>query len=104
MKPTIVPHLLQPDSFASPITEVPTPRGEMNEVEELDMAYLATFSGGRGKMVLEDLISRTMGQPTFSANLGLLEGIAHGFAREGQNALVAEILRRMERAKKRKEK
>lgn len=91
-------------AFDSDITAVPQPKpAAIDEVERLDEAYLAAFGSRAGRVVLDDLVRRTMGAPSFSAGLGLLEGIAHGFAREGQNALIAEIIRRIERAKERKE-
>lgn len=55
---------------------------------ELAAAYKACFSTRAGRMVLAHLEERTTHLSTFDARLGLLEGIANGFAREGQNSMV----------------
>lgn len=65
---------------------------------DLDVAYKRCFSTEVGRRVLEDLINKTLRQPTFDANLGWQNGAARGFAREGQNSIVAFIMECMARA------
>lgn len=71
-----------------------------NEQAELDKLYLACFKTPAGKAVLEHLISNTIHAATWMASLDYNKAIAHGFAREGQNALVRNIEQRIERAKR----
>lgn len=58
---------------------------------ELVQAYHRTFNTPHGKKVLQHLREMTIESSTWRASLGLINGAAHGFAREGQNALVRHI-------------
>lgn len=68
------------------------------EQETIDMSILACFTTPQGRIVFDWLYKQTIEQPSFNAALGVELGTAMGFAREGQNALVMEIKRRMKRA------
>ena len=85
------------------------PEGMDNVNEELmearnimDQVIRSTFSSRNGKKTLAYMEQIAM-QPGFDANMGLLNGIANGFAREGQTALVQFLKMRMVRADKRGE-
>lgn len=54
-------------------------------------AILATFSSPPGKIALAYLRSRTENVPGFMAEMGLWNGIAWGFCREGQNSIIRHI-------------
>jgi len=71
----------------------------LEEIEVLDQHILACFRSRHGKKVLAHMEAISQ-QPSFDANLGLFNGIANGFAREGQVALVGYLKKRMERAEK----
>jgi hypothetical protein len=62
---------------------------------ELDKAYARTFETEEGKKVLEHLKSKTLDQPTWIPG----SETSFGFAREGQNSVMRDILMRIERAK-----
>ena len=62
---------------------------------ELDKAYARTFETEEGKKVLEHLKSKTLDQPTWIPG----SDTSFGFAREGQNSVMRDILMRIERAK-----
>lgn len=55
---------------------------------EIAKAFHRTFTSPHGKIVLQHLREMCIESSTWRASLGLLNGIANGFAREGQNALV----------------
>ena len=59
--------------------------------EKIEDMALAIFGSGQGKLFLDYLRSRTEKAPGFQAEMGLLNGIAWGFAREGQNSIVRHI-------------
>tara|TARA_R100000808_G_scaffold10709_1_gene28295 strand:- start:1352 stop:1612 length:261 start_codon:yes stop_codon:yes gene_type:complete len=61
---------------------------------ELDKAFGQCFGTAAGKTVLEYLRKSTIEQPTWFPG----EDASHGYAREGQNSLVREIERRIERS------
>lgn len=65
---------------------------------ELDAAYARCFSTPDGQRVLQHLYSTTILQPTFNPSMPMLNGVFNGFAREGQNALVSQIVGRIRRA------
>lgn len=58
-------------------------------------AYATVFKSKAGKLALDDLTRKTLKEPTWCASLGLENGAAHGFAREGQNSIVKYILERI---------
>jgi hypothetical protein len=68
----------------------------IDEQEDLDILYKRTFTSEEGKRVLEHLKNKTIEQPTW------VPGSGHelAYAREGQNSVVKDIIRRIERAKK----
>lgn len=70
------------------------------KAEALANDYRAAFSTAAGRRVLADLIERTLHKPTFDARMGLMNGTAYGFAREGQNSLVHFIRRQVAIANK----
>jgi len=63
--------------------------------DDLDRLYLRVFNSRDGKKVLMHLREQTIEQPTWYPG----EDASHGFAREGQNSIVREIERRIERAR-----
>jgi len=67
----------------------------IDKVDELDKKYLKTFATKTGREVLEHLRRITIEQPTWSPG----EDSSYGFAREGQNSLVRDIERRINRAR-----
>lgn len=66
---------------------------------EFDAKLAQVFGTKSGKEVLKWLRSNTIEAATWMAGLGYEKAIAHGFAREGQNALVRNIEDRIERYK-----
>ena len=54
------------------------------------------FTTGQGREVLNDLVARTLAQPTWDSNRGLLESIPWSYMREGQNSIVAFIIQQIE--------
>lgn len=72
------------------------------EIEKVEDAMLTTFNTGQGKFALGYLRSRTEGAPGFVAEMGLLNGIAWGFAREGQNSIIRHIDQLMHNASTRR--
>lgn len=70
------------------------------EQRDLDSLYLTCFTSKAGKFVLEHLVKNTLEAATWMSSLDYNKAVAHGFAREGQNALVRMIQDRITRAKK----
>ena len=66
----------------------------IDEQKDLDLLYKKTFTSEEGKRVLEHLKSRTLDQSTWVPG----SGTDSAFAREGQNSVVRDIIRRIERA------
>jgi|TARA_Y100001937_G_scaffold126163_1_gene194756 hypothetical protein len=64
-----------------------------NEPSEIDKTYLRVFSSEEGQKVLEHLKSITIDQPAWTPG----SDPSFGYAREGQNSLVREIIQRMRR-------
>lgn len=62
---------------------------------DLDICFVRCFSTGEGQKVLEYLESVTLDQPAWYPG----EDPSHGFAREGQNSIVREIKKRIERGR-----
>jgi len=75
-------------------------KGQMLETFELNMNIARTFNTPHGKKVLAFLRKATIESATWMSSLPYQEAIAHGFAREGQNALVRDIENRIEIAQK----
>ena len=67
-----------------------------NEQDDIDRLYLRVFGSDDGQEILSHLRSLTIEQPTWYPG----EEASHGYAREGQNSLVREIERRIQRARK----
>tara|TARA_R100000656_G_scaffold112646_1_gene84867 strand:+ start:249 stop:500 length:252 start_codon:yes stop_codon:yes gene_type:complete len=67
----------------------------LETVDETDRKYLKVFSTKAGREVLEHLKTLTIDQPTWTPG----EDPSYGYAREGQNSLVRDIIRRIERAR-----
>jgi hypothetical protein len=67
-----------------------------DDLKRLDRAFARTFETDEGKKVLEYLVDKTLNQPTWIPG----GGTSFGFAREGQNSIIREILQRIERTKK----
>jgi hypothetical protein len=63
--------------------------------DDINVLYVRCFSTEAGIEVLEHLKSVTLDQPTWYPG----EDPSHGFAREGQNSVVREILRRIDRGR-----
>ena len=65
--------------------------------EDIDLSFVRCFSTEAGQEVLEYLKGVTLDQPSWYPG----EDPSHGFAREGQNSIVREILKRIERGRNR---
>lgn len=65
------------------------------EADELDRLFLRVFSTQDGVKLLAHLRAVTIEQPTWYPG----EDASHGYAREGQNSLVRDIERRINRAR-----
>lgn len=64
---------------------------KMLEIFELNANIARTFNTPHGKKVLAFLRQATIESATWMSSLPYQEAIAHGFAREGQNALVRDL-------------
>lgn len=78
-------------------------RERENAQAEIDQHFLNTFSSPSGKVVWEYLCARTERVEGFTAERGLFDGIAWGFAREGQNSIIRFCRERMMMAIKRQQ-
>lgn len=65
---------------------------------ELCKAFQATFSTETGKRVLKHLREMTIENAAWCASMGMENGVAHGFAREGQNSIVRYMEERIAEA------
>jgi hypothetical protein len=63
--------------------------------DDINVLYVRCFSTEAGIEVLEHLKSVTLDQPAWYPG----EDPSHGFAREGQNSVVREIMRRIDRGR-----
>lgn len=97
-----------PDAFSNPLgldkgQDTTDFDKKVKEVFDVNMAILKVFSTKEGKKVLEWMSQKTLNSPSWLPSIALQSGMeaacAHGFAREGQNALVRDIVDRMESAK-----
>ena len=78
------------------LREVEAPALSVDQaVKDLDKNFVRTFSTEEGKVVLDYLVSMTLDQPTWYPG----EDPSHGYAREGQNSIVREIMKRIERGR-----
>ena len=68
---------------------------QQDNQDDIDRLYLRVFASEDGQKLHEHLRSLTIEQPTWYPG----EDASHGFAREGQNSLVREIEKRMQRAR-----
>lgn len=76
--------------------EPQTRKTQQTNQDDIDRLYLRVFASEDGQKLHEHLRSLTIEQPTWYPG----EDASHGYAREGQNSLVREIERRIERARK----
>ncbi len=76
--------------------EPQTRKTQQDNQDDIDRLYLRVFGSEDGQRLHEHLRSLTIEQPTWYPG----EDASHGFAREGQNSLVREIERRIQRARK----
>ena len=77
------------------LTSKATPVPE--ESQEIDRIITKVFSTRDGSKVLAFLKHMTIDQPTWYPG----EDASHGYAREGQNSIVREIFKRIERTRNR---
>jgi hypothetical protein len=63
--------------------------------EEINTAFVRCFSTEAGQTVLDFLRGMTLEQPSWYPG----EDASHGYAREGQNSIVREILRRIQKGR-----
>ena len=70
-------------------------RKEYGDPQDLNRLYAQVFNTESGQKVLNHLRAVTIEQPTFYPG----EPASHGFCREGQNSIIREIERRIERAR-----
>lgn len=68
---------------------------QQDNQDDIDRLYLRVFGSEDGQQLLTHLRSLTIEQPTWYPG----ESASHGYAREGQNSLVREIEKRMQRAR-----
>ena len=68
---------------------------QQDNQDDIDRLYLRVFASEDGQELLTHLRSLTIEQPTWYPG----ESASHGYAREGQNSLVREIEKRMQRAR-----
>lgn len=76
--------------------EPQTRKTQQDNQDDIDRLYLRVFGSEDGQRLHDHLRSLTIEQPTWYPG----EDASHGFAREGQNSLVREIERRIDRARK----
>lgn len=71
----------------------------ITERELLDMQYAQWADTALGRAIIEDLKMRIFYRPGFNAEMGLLNGIAAGFERTGQENFLKYILASIERGR-----
>lgn len=64
------------------------------EKQVLDDSFLV-FASGPGARVLQYLVDTYLAKPTMNPALGLLDGTANGWVREGQNSVVRHLMTKM---------
>jgi|TARA_R110002124_G_scaffold236863_2_gene402075 hypothetical protein len=67
------------------------------EVDDIDILMTKVFASRDGAQVLAYLKKITIDQPTWYPG----EDASHGYAREGQNSIVRDIYKRIERTRNR---
>lgn len=78
------------------LREVEAPALSVDQAaKDLDKNFVRTFSTEEGKVVFDYLVSMTLDQPAWYPG----EDPSHGYAREGQNSIVREIIKRIERGR-----
>tara|TARA_B100001248_G_scaffold239629_1_gene205028 strand:+ start:8759 stop:9100 length:342 start_codon:yes stop_codon:yes gene_type:complete len=70
------------------------------EAYEMCIIIKKVFSSNEGKRVFDWLCEQTIASPTWRSSLDYEKAIAHGFAREGQNALVHDLKHKMQLAER----
>lgn len=70
---------------------------EKIEVDDIDILMTKVFSSRDGSKVLSYLKKITIDRPTWYPG----EDASHGYAREGQNSIVRDIFKRIERTRNR---
>jgi hypothetical protein len=75
-------------------------KAQMKEIFDLNMAIYQTFNSKSGKKILAWLRKATIEAATWMPSIARQSGIdaanAHAYAREGQNALVRDLERRID--------
>lgn len=79
------------------VAKAKVPEALAQKEREIDLIYGKAFQTPTGKKVLEHLISITIDQPVMQVSEGF-SGIMIGYSREGQNALVRRIQKRIKNA------
>lgn len=79
------------------VAKVTIPDAIKKKEREIDLIYGKAFQTPTGRKVLDHLISTTINQPVMQVSEGL-SGIMIGYSREGQNALVRSIQKRIKNA------
>lgn len=67
---------------------------------DIDMLYYTVFSTESGQALLGFLKKNTLEAATWMGSMPYDKAIAHGFAREGQNALVRAMIEGVDKIKK----
>lgn len=98
--------LLIPANSFNPLDDIDETDAALDERDQaeatLDFAYQNTFKTRHGRMVLQHLMDSAMHRTGYSDFLGLLNGIASGFARDGQLSMIHGIKSRIRSAEERK--
>lgn len=76
------------------VAKATIPEAIKKKEREIDILYGKTFGTPTGKKVLAHLISTTIDKPVMQVSEGF-SGIMIGYSREGQNALVRSIQKRI---------
>ena len=66
----------------------------LDEQKKIDILFHRVFTSKDGKKILEHLTTRYLDQPAWVPNADP----SYGYAREGQNSIVREIITRIRRA------
>lgn len=70
-----------------------------DEMEQADSDFLATFSTPAGRRTFERMCNYANAHSGFDDGLGLLNGIASGFAQTGMKTLMLHVQNSMNRAR-----
>lgn len=74
--------------------EAAVPLQNINVMREMDQTFKRCFNTVAGKKVLAHLAASTLDQPCWTPGADY----SFGYAREGQNSIVREIIQRVKRA------